>query len=81
MFGTKKGEIVLVCLGYKESDNEPWVFVKNSSSFWTHWERDMRVKIDRDKNVIMLDQEQYIVQILKWFTMRDWKSVSTPMDS
>lgn len=39
----------------------------------------MRVRINENKSEILLDQEQYISQVLERFNMNDCKSVSTPM--
>lgn len=41
----------------------------------------MRVHIDKNKEFITLDQEQYIDNILKRFNMTDCRTVSTPMES
>lgn len=40
----------------------------------------MRVNIDKNKNVITVDQEQYIEQLLEKFDMVDCNSVETPIE-
>lgn len=40
----------------------------------------MRVKIDKESNVITLDQEQYIDQLLEKFNLSKSKTASTPME-
>ncbi|XP_050315536.1 uncharacterized protein LOC126750078 [Anthonomus grandis grandis] len=40
----------------------------------------MRVRINDDKSEILLDQEQYINQVLDRFNMGDCKPVNTPME-
>lgn len=41
----------------------------------------MRVNVDKENNIITLDQEQYINQVLTRFNMLDCKPVNCPMES
>lgn len=40
----------------------------------------MRVRIDKESNVVTLDQEQYVEQLLEKFNMSNCKVASTPME-
>lgn len=114
----KKVEEVLTNLGYKTSNFEPCVFIKNDNDSLTiialyvddffifsndHIESEnlkkelsnnfqlkdlgqakqilgMNICIDKVKNVITLDQTEYIDTLLLKFNMVDCKTVETPME-